>query len=322
MNKEIRGSVFNSHRRSPFQKEAPSACLNHPNFITFLTNLDRQISYSQMKTWLGLLSLLIALSFSGVARAASDDAIKATCTQRIQSLYGLTLDPSKLSLQALTEIEARLAVCFRLRQKLRLIYDYRTTSLAFLQDLESRWDACERIKRNYNIVLRHDYYTASALADLEGRIATASRIYKTYGHNVSWRDSSLQHLQATERQFAATQPPLPKPHSQPLAETAIAFSSSTAIPYYASHSSPQRSSDSQSYASASPTPFLYSSPNPSASPTSRVVSRVRSGPVFYNTDYGFNYNYGYGYNGYTGYNYGYGYPSSPVPIMISIGSGR
>lgn len=262
-----------------------------------------------------VLCLLTALNLAGFAQASPDDVLKREAAERLQQQYGLTLAPAAFSLAALNEIESRLAVCFRLKAKLRQFYDYRTTSLAFLQDLEHRWDACERIQRDYNILLRHDYYTAPALADLEKRLAVASRIYQTYGRDVNWRDSSLQHLETTEKQLAAVQAPLAKPHTQPLAHSAVVFRSSGPTPtpepppaaenstaYTASYAYQPTPSYSPSY------PTLLSTPMPPRQPGRRVTSA----PVIY-------------YSGYSSYyvpNYpvsNYCVPSVPrVPAVPSV----
>lgn len=293
-----------------------------------------------MKTWSPFLCLLAMLTFAQ-ANPNSDDVLKRACAQRLQQQYGLTLEPGTLSLAAFQEIEARLAVCFRLKAKLRQLYDYRTTSLAFLQDLESRWDACERIQQKYNVLLRHEYYTAAALADLEKRLGVASHIYQTYGREVNWRDNSLQQLQTTERQLAAVQTPLATPHTQPLATSAVVFRSgaptpapppvevdSTASADTGSYA--YQPSYSASYASQSTyTPSystLLSSPVPQ-----KTTRRVTSAPVFYDSGYNYNAGYGYGYGyGYNGYRYyapcyptaSYGVPTIPsvpyVPPLIRL----
>lgn len=241
-----------------------------------------------MKAWLPLLCLLTTLISPGFAQ--SDDVLKQECAQRLQRQYHLTLEPSAFSLAALSEIEARLAVCFRLKAKLRQLYDYRTTSLAFLQDLEWRWDACERIRQNYNVLLRHEYYTAPALADLEKRLAAASRIYQTYGRDVNWRDSSLHQLESTEKQLAAVQAPLAKPHAQPLAHSAVVFRSGGATPVpppaTAVDSAPYTGSYTyqpaySTYSSSPSYPTLLSTPLPPKQPGRRVTSA----PVLYYSGY-------------------------------------
>ncbi|MGV3660865.1 MAG: hypothetical protein ACO1TE_11800 [Prosthecobacter sp.] len=279
-----------------------------------------------MTTWPPFLCLLAVLSLAGFAQANPAEVLKRECAQRLQSQYGLTLDPAQLSLEAFTEIEARLAVCFRLKSKLRQFYDYRTTSLAFLQDLEYRWDTCERIQKNYNILLRHEYYTAPALADLEKRLDVASRIYQTYGRDVNWRDSSLQQLQTTETQLAAAQAPLTTPPTQALASSAVVFRSKTPTPplpprepgSYASAST--YASGSHAYQPASST--SYASPSYTPSTQAKTSRRVTSAPVFY--DDGSSYRSWYhnrGYRTYSSCTPSYRTPSVPcVPSMPSIPS--
>lgn len=277
-----------------------------------------------MKIPPSVLILLGVFIFAQAALASSDEEMKRACIQRLQSQYSLILDPAKLTLPALQEIEARLTVCFSIMRKTRRLYDYRSTSLAFLRDLEFRLEACERIKKNFNILLKPEYYTAPALTDLEKRLTVASRIYQTYGRDANWKDSSLDQLQTAETQLASVQAPLPKPPAQPLAQSSLAFSSTSPLPRGVESSA---SYTDLGYAYAAPRSSGYSS-FPAATPVgSSTRSSSRSARFYptYNYDYT-GYSYGsllrwanvYGTNGYCIPQYSYPCINTYVPCQSTI----
>ncbi len=161
-------------------------------------------------------TILITLALVGFANAqnARNDymaSLTRSAAERIQRIYGVTVDTSQATLSQLNELEILLSSCSRIERTYGLRFDYRTSSLAALLDVESRLSAAARLKRTYSLECDYRSYTLSQLLDFESRIGAAQRVNRQYATTLDWRSLSLSQILAQERQLYTTSHPQPAP---------------------------------------------------------------------------------------------------------------